>query len=267
MKEKIFTITNDTQVICAIWDNVKKPTGIIQIIHGIHDTIYTYDRFAKFMNNNGYIVFGVDRQPCASKNRIPYSFDKAVDLQLNIMKHLVRKYKLPLFIFGYGYGGIIAQSILQNSQIPAAGVCMANSGRYPILLLNLAIIFSWICNKLFGKDAPANLLNWLALGRRKLHSTPKCTYGFYIALFRGMKTIKPYAPFDTPILMISGAHDSFASNPSFSRALYNAYRDNGIMQVTMIVYPDKNDSLFLEMNFGSMPGDILEFLKHTENAN
>ena len=259
MKEKTFTVADNTQVVCAVWDSVKKPIGVIQIIHGIHDTIHTYDRFAKFMNRNGYIVFGVNRPTCTIRHSGPCCFDKSVELQIRIMKHLAAKYNLPLFLFGYGYGGIITQSILQNSQIPAAGVCMANSGKYSVFLLNMAIMFAWVCSKLFGKDAPANILNRLALGRRKLHSVPKCTYGFYLSLFHGMKTIKPYAPFDTPILMISGPHDSFATNPSFSRTLYNAYRDNGIMQVTMIVYPDKNDNLFMEMNFGTMPNDILEF--------
>lgn len=261
MKDKIFTVTNDIRVVCAIWDNVKKPIGVIQIIHGIHDSIQTYDRFAKFMNKNGYIVFGMCRPQCNKKNNSPCSFDKSVELQSSIMQHLVNKYQLPLFLFGYGYGGIITQSILQTSQIPAAGVCMADTGKYPIFLLNMAIMFSWICGKLFGKYATANILNRIALGRRKLHSGPKCTYDFYLSLFRGIKTIKPYAPFDTPILMICGPHDSFATSPSFCRALYNAYRDNGIMQVTMIVYPDRNDNLFMEMNFGTMPNDILDFLR------
>jgi len=262
MKEKTFTVTNDTQVICAIWDNVKKPIGIVQIIHGICDNIKTYNRFAKFMNKNGYIVFGADRPPCGYHNDCPYSFDKSVQLQINIMNHLIGKYNLPVLIFGYGYGGIITQAILQKSTSPAAGVCLANVGKYPTFALNIAEFFAWCCAKIFGKNTPANILNRLSFGRRRRRSKLNCTHEFYISLFRGIKSIKPDATFNTPILMISGASDSYATNPRFSQALYNAYRNNGIMNVTMIIYPDTGDNLLMEMNFGSMPDDILDFMKY-----
>lgn len=267
MKDKTFTLIKDVQIICTVWDNVKKPIGVIQIIHGIYDKIETYDRFAKLMNKNGYIVFGTKHQSCkCDKEKLCY-FDKSVDIQTNIMKHLVARYNLPLFLFGYGYGAIITQSILQQSTIPTAGICLANTGQYPTALINIATFFAWFCTKIFGEDAPAKILNRLSFGKRRLRSAPKCTYGFYLSLFRGIKTIKPYAPFDTPMLMISGAHDSFATNPCFSRSLYNAYRDNGIMHITMIIYPDKNDNLLMEMNFGTMPNDILDFFKSTQSSN
>ena len=267
MKEKIFTITDNSQALCAIWDNVKNPIGVIQIIHGIYDGIKTYDRFAKFMNKHGYIVFGTDRPPCAQGNDCPGLFDKSVRLQIRIMNYLSGRYNLPIFLFGYGYGGIITQSILQQSDIPTAGVCLSNTGKYPAFLLDLASAFAWICVKLFGPHAPANLLNFFVLGKRRLHKAQKCTYAFYQELFRGIKSIQPESSFNTPILMISNAHDSFATNPRFSRALYDAYRNNGIMHITLIVYPDKNDNLLLEMNFGTMTTDILDFLGHAKPYN
>jgi len=267
MREKTFTVGKNIQTVCAVWDNVKKPVGVIQIIHGICDKIETYDRFAKLMNKNGYVVFGTKHQSCKYDKERLCCFDKSVETQTCIMKQLVEKYSLPLFLFGYGYGAIITQSILQQSVIPAAGICLANTGQYPAFLITMATFFTWCCAKLFGENAPANILNRLSFGKRRLRSTPKCTHGFYLSLFRGIRTIKPYAPFDTPVLMISSAHDSFATNPCFSRSLYNAYRDNGIMHITMIIYPDKNDNLLMEMNFGTMPNDILDFFKSAQTTN
>ena len=190
------------------------------------------------------------------------SLKEIVFQNMNIMNYLVGKYNLPVLIFGYGYGGIVTQSILQKSSAPAAGVCLANTGKYPTFVLNVTEFFAWCCAKIFGKNAPANILNRLTFGKRRIQSNINCTYGFYVSLFRGIKAITPDAAFDTPILMISGAGDSYATNPRFSHALYNAYRDNGIMNVTMIVYPDANDDLFMEMNFGKMPDDILDFFKY-----
>ena len=97
MKEKIFTILNDSQIVCTVWDNVKKPIGVIQIIHGIYDNMKTYNRFARFMNKNGYIVFGIDRPKCNTHPTCPDMFDKAVKLQMKIMNYLIAQYKLPYF--------------------------------------------------------------------------------------------------------------------------------------------------------------------------
>lgn len=267
MQEKTFTVLNDNQIICVIWDKVKTPIGVIQIIHGIYDHMQTYDRFAKFMNKHGYIVFGTDRPRHSRNSQCPCLFDKSVKLQMKILHYLANQYHLPIFLFGYGYGGFITQSILQKSNIPAAGVCLAGTGKYPPFLLNIATLFSWVCTKIFGATAEANVLNRISIGKRRLQHNIRCTHGFYLALFRGLKTIKPETKFDAPILMISTAHDTGIMNARFSRALYEAYRDNGIMRITLIIYPDIYDDLFMEMNFGSMPSDILEFFNRTKSDN
>ena len=267
MKEKIFTVLNDAQIVCTIWDKVKKPIGVIQIIHGIYDNMQTYSRFAEFMNKNDYIVFGTNRAHCHANANCPNMFDKSVKLQMKIMNYLAQHYRLPIFIFGYGYGGFITQSILQKSNTPTAGVCLAGTGKYPKVLLWLVICFTWICTKLFGANAPANILNRIVAGKHRAAGKIKCTYGFYLALLRGINSIKPDPQFDTPILMISGAHDTAAMNSRFSRALYNAYRDNGIMRLTMIIYPDTSDNLLLQTNFGTIPKDILDFFNYNIATN
>ena len=267
MKEKIFTVLNEAQILCTIWDNVRKPIGVIQIIHGIYDNMQTYQRFAEFMNKNGYIVFGTNRALCPKIATCPNSFDRAVKLQMKIMNYLVQHYRLPLFIFGYGYGGFITQSILEKSNIPTAGVCLAGTGKYPKILLRFIILFTWICTKLFGVNAPANIFNRISAGKHRSQGQIKCTYGFYLALLRGIINIKPETQFDTPILMITDAHETAVMNARFSRALYNAYRDNGMMRLTLIIYPDTCDNLLIEMNFGTIPKDILDFFNRNQTTN
>ena len=267
MKEKTFTILNDSQIVCTIWDNVKKPIGVIQIIHGIYDNMKTYNRFARFMNKNGYIVFGTDRPKCNTNPTCPNMFDKSVKLQMKIMNYLIGQYKLPLFLFGFGYGGFITQSILQKSNTATAGVCLAGTGKYPKPLLYLAKADAWICAKIFGSSAPAKLLNRLSVGKHRAKGMIKCTNGFYLALFRGIEKIHPETRFNTPILMISGANSTLAMNSRFSRALYNTYRDNGIMRITLIIYPELSDNMLMQMNFGEMAHDILDFFNYASDSN
>ena len=103
MTTKIFTASDNTSLICAIWDNVENPIGVVQIIHGIFDKIATYNKLAQFLNRNGYIVFGVDNV----LSKMPRTFDCAVVQESDIMKYLATKYTLPIFLIGYGYGGFL----------------------------------------------------------------------------------------------------------------------------------------------------------------
>lgn len=62
MKEVKFIADDGKTIFCSLWDNVKKPIGVVQIIHGMDEHVRRYDRFAKFLNKNGYIVFGDDHR-------------------------------------------------------------------------------------------------------------------------------------------------------------------------------------------------------------
>ncbi len=62
MKETIFNTTDGQKLVCVVWDTVKNPVGVVQIIHGMDEHIRRYDRFAKYLNKNGYIVFGNDHR-------------------------------------------------------------------------------------------------------------------------------------------------------------------------------------------------------------
>ena len=62
MKEIKFTAKDGKTIFCSLWDEVKKPIGVVQLIHGMDEHVRRYDRFAKFLNRNGYIVFGDDHR-------------------------------------------------------------------------------------------------------------------------------------------------------------------------------------------------------------
>ena len=51
-----------TQIRAVTWvpDEGIKPTGLLQIVHGMQEFIDRYDAFATFMTEHGYIVFGND---------------------------------------------------------------------------------------------------------------------------------------------------------------------------------------------------------------
>ena len=114
MQEVIFTARDGKKIFCSLWNNVTRPVGVVQIIHGMDEHVGRYDRFAKFLNKNGYIVFGDDHRAhgrtVASIDKIgmpdgdPDLFASTADDEIAITRYLRRKYRLPVFLFGHSYG-------------------------------------------------------------------------------------------------------------------------------------------------------------------
>ena len=89
------------------------------------------------------------------------------------------------------------------------------------------------------------------------------TYGFYKSLLGGLIKLDADSNFASPILIICGANDCDAPNPRFSRALYNAYQNNDLINTTLVVYPDIQNKMLMEMNCGRVQSDILSFFNDT----
>ena len=53
--------TGEDMIRTLIWRNDElPPMGVVQISHGLTDHIDRYDRFARFLAENGYVVCGND---------------------------------------------------------------------------------------------------------------------------------------------------------------------------------------------------------------
>lgn len=57
MKYVKFTSFDNTILQAYVWDDVKMPKGVVQIVHGMAEHARRYDDFAKFLNANLDILF------------------------------------------------------------------------------------------------------------------------------------------------------------------------------------------------------------------
>ena len=256
MTSKIFTTSDNARIRCAIWDNVSNPVGVIQIIHGIFDKVSTYDKLAKFLNRNGYIVFGIDA-PLSKSTR---TFDCAVNQEIDIMKYLATRYSLPIFLIGYGYGGFVAQSVLRQSTIPATAVCLIKSGRYNRWVMKIACIISRIGTRFYGKNTNVKMANvFIRRHCGHVQQSPICTYEFCESLFKGLAQLDNGTRFENPTMIISNGTERDMTSACFSRALYDTYRNNDLTKTTFVIYPDMQNKMLMEMNCGRIQTDILSF--------
>lgn len=290
MKEIVFKTTDGQKLVCAIWETVKNPIGVVQIIHGMDEHIRRYDRFAKFLNKNGYIVFGDDHRGHGKTagspsnigrvGNIPDIFMATVNDEIEILKYLKDKYNLPVFLFGHSYGSFITQRIMGCTNLCAAGVCLSGSAKYPIWLLRLCAMFAWIGVKTRGINAPAKLLEYFSPirgphpngGSKLTRDTAQVaihdadpmrakyfSYGFYYSMFHNLLTIAYTIDCNSPILIISGGADMVSNNARLSTALYKTYQAHNMNNLTIIIYPDARHELLMELNYKDVQRDILDF--------
>jgi len=296
MRETIFNTRDGQKLVCTIWDKVNNPVGVVQIIHGMDEHIRRYGRFAKFLNKNGYIVFGDDHRAhgktAESPSHIgqvgsnPDIFMATVNDEIQILEHLKNKYKLPVFLFGHSYGSFITQRVMECSDLCAAGVCLSGSARFPTWFLRIGALLAWIGVKTRGANAPAKLLEHFSPIRGTLDDgTSKLTrdkkevakhdadplrakyfsYGFYYSLFHNLIQISYNVDCHMPILIISGGADLVSQNASLANALYKTYQAHNMQNLTIIIYPDARHELLMELNYADVQRDVLDFFNSALN--
>ena len=290
MKEIKFTAYDGKKLVCSLWDNVKNPIAVVQIIHGMDEHVARYDRFAQFMNKNGYIVFGDDHRAHGRTAGDPSKigqpngdedlFAATVSDEIAISKYLKRKYKLPILLFGHSYGSFIAQRIVTEPDLITAGVCLSGSAKYPMGLMLPGLIAAFIGTKLFGQNAPARLIEYFSpirgktsdgqsrltrdANQAKIHDADKMraryfSYGFYYSLFKNLMKLSGYVNPNLPILIISGSRDLVSMNARLATSLYRMYKMQNVKNLTIIIYPGARHELLMETNYIQVQRDILKF--------
>lgn len=289
MREEIFTASDGKKLVCTKWDKVKNPVGIVQIIHGMDEHMRRYDRFAKFLNKNGYIVFGDDHRAhgktAGDVQKIGLSGDEqdlfaaTVSDEIAILKYLKKKYNLPVFLFGHSYGSFITQRIMEDTNLCTAGVCLSGSAKYPMGFLLIALFSAWIGMRLFGPNAAARFIEFFSPIRGKMNGTSRLTrdpaqaaahdadpmhakyfsYGFYYSLFKNLMKLSGAACETTPLLLISGSRDLVSMNSRLAMSLYKTYQSHNLQNLTIIIYPEARHELLLDINYREVQRDILQF--------
>ena len=295
MKTVKFIASDGTRLYCSLWDDVRNPIGVVQIIHGMDEHVLRYDRFARYLNQNGYIVFGDDHRghgrTAGTSDNIGKTdgnsdiFMAIVSDENEILKYLCRTYDLPVLLFGHSYGSFITQRLMQKTHLCAAGVCLSGTAKYPRAILRFATGVAQIGQKLFGRDAPARLLERALpirgarasqyLTRDKIQSAlhdadpmraKYFSYGFYYSLFKNLLRLTYNAPQNMPLLIISGSRDIVSLNSRLATALYRTYQANNMKNLTVVIYPDARHELLMDINYADVQRDVLDFFNSVVNA-
>lgn len=272
-----------TEVATYTWADVAgKPIGVVQIAHGLAEHGERYDRFAKALNAAGFVVHAVDHRGHGrtAKERLG-DFGTAgfgglvADVSQFGALLRARHGSLPLFLFAHSMGSFAAQAAILDHASTWSGVVLSGSTALDMLAAGMANA---------PADAPAGLeafnagfehrtgYEWLSRDAAEVDAyvaDPWCGWDVpddvIPSLFAPASRLADPALLadirsDLPIMIASGDADPLAGGGSLIQLLGQRYRDAGITDVTIKLYPASRHEILNETNRDEVTADIVAWL-------
>ena len=289
--EAYFNSTDGKSMIhTLIWrDDNATPSAILQIAHGFSDYTDRYDRFARFMVKNGFLVCGNDHighgKSVKSEAELGSFGEPDSDIRMIDDMHLLhnimsRKYPgLPYYLLGQNLGSFLARIYAANFGEELSGLILSGTS-YVGNTLSVLQDYFYPLGDMLGKDKcnstvsdifknlTAKLLKetdtsaWLSLSREnREESDADPFFDFPItnasamiiekALFRASsEECLCSIPSSLPVMLISGAKDII-----------------GLFGKCVTELADKLDLLGIDTEIRLYPGLRHEILREDENEN
>ncbi len=273
------------------------PKAAVQVVHGAAEHALRYERFAQFLNQSGYVVYGDDHRghgkTAGDLSKAGIAGENGWNGMLEDEKQLsdiIRKENpgLPLFLFGHSMGSFMSQQYIQRWGHSLKGVILSGTTGLALIPPETLPYFAQAAAG-EGRDqlpadpgalfAPFNkpfepaktAFDWLSRDEaevQKYIKDPWCGFGFSNGLTYGMarginEMIDPrnqaLVPKALPVLMIGGEMDPVGVYNGV-RALEQRYKELGIKDVTVILYPEARHEVLNEINRDEVQRDVLKWM-------
>ena len=267
------------------WADVPaQPRGVVQLVHGLAEHGTRYGRLASLLNDAGFVVTATDNRGhgASVSAEVPLgSFGAAgvtgfvADI-VTAGERLAEEHpELPLFLIGHSLGSMGAQSVLLDHSARYAAVVLSGS----TTLDGLLAVVQGLPTDQPGLAAfnaafePRTGFEWLSRDATEVDAyvaDPLCGFPTEDAIMAGVlgtavRTADPaqlarIRP-DLPLLVISGDRDPVGGPGGGNvTALAERYREAGITDVTLRLYPGARHEVFNETNRDEVTADVVGWL-------
>lgn len=280
-----FTSAHDqTRLASYAWGaDLEASRGIVQIAHGLAEHSARYARVADALTAAGYVVGAIDHRGHGASIRedggVPGDFgtpgwDGLISDMVSFGEALKEQHPgLPLFLIAHSMGSMAAQSALLEHSEVYDGVVLSGSTALDVLAANMA-----------QSPEPAGLeafnagfehrtgYEWLSRDEAEVDAyvaDPLCGFDVPEAtmpqLFshagrvgdpEALKDIRS----DLPILIVSGDADPLAGGGQLIELLGQRYREAGVADVTVQLYPEARHEVFNETNRDEVIGGVVDWV-------
>ncbi len=207
--------------------------------------------------------------------------------QIAITEYLSGKYNLPVIYLGHSYGSLIGQRYLEFEN-KSSGVILSGSAYMKGALIGVGAALANVQYKVCGGEKAAKLLDKMSFGAynkpfksdkipfawlsrdkeqvKKYVLDEQCGYVMSTAFFKyflnGLKTA--YIPanlakidLEKPIAIFSGEKDPVGGKGKLVQKLYDQYKELGVKNLSIKLYPDARHEIFNETNNAEVYNDVL----------
>jgi alpha-beta hydrolase superfamily lysophospholipase len=282
------------------WSPETSTKAAVQVAHGAAEHALRYERFAHFLNDAGFIVYGNDHRghgkTAASLDKAGIAGDQGWNGMVNDAHQLTQIIKdenpgIPVFLFGHSMGSMIAQHYIQQWGDELQGVIL--SGTFGSLgddTAGTAVMAEQMAQE-HGATTPSVLFEgmfssfnepfepgktgfeWLSRDDaevQKYVDDPWCGFPFCNRLvadmFAGAQEMwtpenEARIPKDLPVLVVSGDKDPAGGFTASVQVLLDRYAEHGLANVTSKFYAGARHEILNETNRDEVHQDILDWLE------
>lgn len=272
--------TDGTALAIRTWgEELSAPRGVVQIAHGIAEHGQRYDRLARALVAAGYVVRAVDHRghggSVASADQLGhFDFEALVADVAAVGASLRDEFSgIPVFLVAHSMGSFAAQTVILDRSDLYDGVVLSGSTALDVLAGALssaegpvgleafnagfehrtgyewlsrdeAEVDAYVADPLSGFDLPDTAVPQLFAGAERLADP---------ATIGGIRS-------DLPVLVVSGDADPLAGGGALVELLGERYREAGLKDVTVTLYPEARHEIFNETNRDAITADVIGWL-------
>ncbi len=151
------------------WDNVNNPKAIVLIVHGMQEHIKRYTRFAKALNESGYIVIGHNQRGHGNsvKSIDDLGFIESKEGWKILIEDIASMMKLAkerhpglaVYVFGHSMGSFVAREYSAKYSGDINGLICSATGANPGMLGQIMLKVAQVQVLLKGPKSPSHLID------------------------------------------------------------------------------------------------------------
>ena len=259
------------------WDPVGAPVGVLQLTHGMGEHVRRYERVARAFADRGFAVYGQDhRGHGASITAEPGDLGPdgwaALVADIGVLTARAREEHpgLPVVLLAHSMGSFAAQQYLLDHSADVDAVILTGTAALdvlePALDLDQPLDLSMF-NAAF--QPPRTDYDWLSRDESEVDAyvaDPLCGFGLdpvntkaMFAVARRLADPDAVARMrsDLPLYLAVGDQDPVTGNLALFDVLVQRYRDAGVKDLTVRMYPGARHEILNETNRAEVVAEIL----------
>jgi alpha-beta hydrolase superfamily lysophospholipase len=281
-RSSFLSSADGTQIATYAWSDVDgDPIGAVQIAHGLAEHGERYDRFATALNAAGFLVFAIDHRGHGRTGQDDLGdlgnagFDGLIADVVEYGASIGAAHEgLPVFLVGHSMGSFAAQVAIIDHADLYAGVVLTGSTALDVLAAGMAESDESAGLQAFNVGFEHRTgYEWLSRDDAEVDEyvadpwcgfdVPEATMPLLFAPAGRLADPEVLAGIrsDLPILIASGDADPLAGGGELIELLGQRYRDAGVSDVTVKLYPGARHEILNEINRDEVTADIIGWLR------